>query len=99
MLNPAWITTILTFSTFMLGIFVPACPQLSTLALTLGLTVVIVCITPRYNHLLKLQLFQCLLTTYIFGIVGSYVYWNWGKYVQFDAFGLFLVISTFRYYG
>lgn len=99
MLNPAWITTILTFSSFILGMFVPANPQLSTFALTLGLIVVIVFITPRYNHLLKPQLFQCLLTTYIFGIIDSYVYWNWGKYVQFDAFGLFLVISTFRYYG
>lgn len=103
MLNPSQITTILTAITFILGTTAIWYNSATSWTLTFALVCIIAKVMPRYNHLLKMQLFYCLATTYIFGIIDSYVLLQCvgskDHEGQFSAFGVFLVISTIRYYG
>lgn len=100
MLSPALTMTLLTSLTFLLGFISALNQSLLLILLTSIATIALAMLFPRFNHMLPVQMVKCLITTYIFGLVDAY-YWNnlILESGHFDAFGIFVWMSTVRYYG
>lgn len=99
MLSPALTMTLLTTLTFLLGLISTVQGSL-LFVVAFAITLLLPMLIPRFNHMLPNQIFQCVLTTFIFGVVDAY-YWN--NFVlpsgHYDAFAIFVWMSTIRYYG
>ncbi len=95
MLNPPNIITLSTLATFFLGFLPFVYPSVFFFLLTLCLAITLSDMIPRFNHMNKSQLFKCLITTYIFGLIDGY----YMTLDHWDAFGVLLCLNTIRYYG
>lgn len=95
-MNPPTIITILTIVTFLLGWFSHLYTSAFSYGLTFLLTGIISYFFPRINHLDFKELFKILATTYIFGLADGYYFFI---KEEWDVFGIFVWLSTIRYYG
>lgn len=71
-MNPSQIVTLLTAITFFLGIYSVHYSQIHGYIISLLITVAISYVFPQFNHLRRSELFKCLVTSLIFGIINSY---------------------------
>ena len=99
-MDPSNIVTLITLFCFALGwlAFLLSSYIIAPLIL-LGVTFVF----PKFDHLTKIELLKCTITMFIFGFIDCYYYENlWytdSKETYFNSFGIFIWLSTIRYYS
>jgi hypothetical protein len=95
-MNPPLIITTLTVIVFFVGWL--SIIHTSFLYCLIGfvLTAILPYILPKFNHLTYKELFKILITVWVFGVIHGYY---WSVKAEWDAVGVFMLLSMLRYYG
>lgn len=102
-MNPSQAITTLTLICFLIGFAVTLYGSIIFTGIAAVIVIILSAAMPKFNHLQKSELFKCLITMFIFGIIDAYYYINlWineGEESYLNTFGVFVWLSTIRYYS